>query len=53
MAITIHQESRESKKNDNGVEESPTNNMPFHSEIKGDDMEEKEEILVPAPSDTN
>ena len=30
MAITIHQESQESKENDNGVEESPIDNMPLH-----------------------
>ena len=52
MVITIHQESRESKENDNGVDESPVDNMPLRSEMKGDDMEEKEEILVPAQSDT-
>ena len=52
MAVTIHQESRESKENDNGVEESPADNITLHSKIKGDDTEEKEEILAATPSDT-
>ena len=53
MAITIHQESQESKENDNGMEESLIDNMPLRSEIKGDDIEEKEEILASAPFDTD
>ena len=35
------------------MEESHANNMSLYSEIKGDDIEEKEEILAPASSDTD
>ena len=49
MAITIHQSSKEIE---NGVEENPANNMPFHSETKGEDIEEKkEDISVPIQSE--
>ena len=40
MAITIHQESQESEGNDNEVEEIPVDDMPLHSETKGEDIEE-------------
>ena len=52
MTFTIHQESQESKENDNGLEKDPADNMPLLSEIKGEDIKEpKEEIIVaPQPS---
>ena len=54
MAITIHQESRESKGNDNGVEEIPVDDMPLHSKTKGEDMEEpQEDILEPIQPKTD
>ena len=52
MAITVHQNNREI---DNEVEEDPVDNMPLHSETKGEDIEvQKEEIIAaPKPSETN
>ena len=45
MAITVHKNIKE---NENGVEEIPEDNMPLHSDTKGEDIEEpkKEEIVV-------
>ena len=42
MAITVHEES---KGIDNGVEEIPADNMPLHSEIKGEDIEEPKDDI--------
>ena len=50
ITITIHEGS---KGNNNGVEEIPTDNMPLQTEIKGEDMEEKKDIIVPTPSESN
>ena len=47
MDITIHEESRDSKENENRVEEIPEDNMPLHDEIKGDDIEMQKEENVP------
>ena len=48
MAITVHEESQDSKENDNGVKEIPEVNMLLHSETKGEAMEEpQEDILMP------
>ena len=45
MVITVHEES---KRIDNGVEKILADNMPLHSEIKGEDIEElKDKILAP------
>ena len=50
MAITIHQESRESEGNDNRVEEDLVDNMPLLSETKGEDIEElKKKKLLQRP----
>ena len=53
MVITIHLERQESKENDNGGEKSPVDNMSLYSETNSDNMVEKEEILAPAPSNTD
>ena len=50
MAIIIH---KESKGNNNGREKIPADNIPFQTKIKGEDMEEKEEIVKPTPSESN
>ena len=49
MAITIHQESQESKGIDNRVEEDPANNMPLHFDTKGKYIEVQKEKIVAAP----
>ena len=51
MAITVHDES---KGIDNGVEEIPIDNMPLHSEIKYEDIEQsKDEISTPSQFETD
>ena len=49
MTFTIHQESQESKENDNGLEKDPADNMPLLSEIKGEDIKEPKEEIIVAP----
>ena len=52
MAITIHQESEDSKEIEKGVKEDHADNVPLHTEIKGEDIEEpKDEISAPIPSE--
>ena len=54
MAITIHQESWDNEEIENGVEEDPIDNVPLHTEIKGEDIEEpKDEISASAQSKTD
>ena len=53
MVITIHQNSKE---NENGVKEILEDNMPLHSDTKGEEIEEpkKEEIVAtPTQSETD
>ena len=51
MIVTVHEKIKEI---DNGVEEIPVDNMPLHSEIKGEDRKEsKDEISVPSQSETD
>ena len=48
MAITVLQNSKE---NENGVEEIPEDNMPLHSDTKGEEIEErKKEEIVSTPT---
>ena len=49
MAITIHQESQESKVIDNAVDEDPVDNISLHSETKGKDIEVQRKEIVAAP----
>ena len=55
MAITIHEESRDSKENENGMEEIPEDNMPLLDGTKGDDieMQKEENVKAPEPSETD